>query len=212
MYGKSTEITETRKNQKQIEVIRGRSIQKFSSIVPYFFEFKKENITGRTTDKIKLGTKEKVLLRKTGYPIIATYDESGTFPEQSLYFMFNNHTDNSLKYFTALINSTLFQFVYINRLVTNKDSTPQLKKVDLDKFPIYIFDLKNKSEKGQHDEIVKNVDLLLKLNEEIKDTKLQSKTEQTQSRIEHYEDKINQIIFQLYGITDTEIIKINNPE
>jgi hypothetical protein len=203
--GKSTEITEARKNQKQIEVIRGRSIQKFSSITPYFFEFKKENITGRTTDIIKLGAKEKVLLRKTGYPIIATYDESGTFPEQSLYFMFNNHTDNSLKYFTALINSTLFQFVYINRLVTNKDSTPQLKKVDLDKFPIYIFDFKNKQEKSKHDEIVKNVDLLLKLNEELKSSKLQSKNEQIQSRVEHYEQRINDAIYLLYNLSPDDI-------
>ena len=129
--GKSTEITEIRKNQKQIEVIKGRSIQKFSAITPYYFEFKTENITGRTTDKNKLGTKEKVLLRKTGYPIISTYDESGIFPEQSLYFIFNNQTNNSLKYFTAIINSTVFQFVYINKLVTNKNSTPQLKKLTL---------------------------------------------------------------------------------
>jgi hypothetical protein len=144
--GKSTEITATRKTQKQIEVIRGRSIQKFSSVTPYFFDFKKENITGRTTDKNKLGVKEKVLLRKTGFPIISTYDETGIFPEQSLYFIFNNSTKNSLKYFTALINSNLFQFVYINKLVTNKDSTPQLKKVDLDKFPVFVCDFKNNEE------------------------------------------------------------------
>lgn len=205
--GKSSEISSTRKNQKQIEVIRGRSIQKFSAIKPYFFEFKKENITGRTTDKEKLGTKEKVLLRKTGYPIIATYDESGIYPEQSLYFIFNNRISNSLKYFSSLINSNLFQFVYINKLVTNKDSTPQLKKVDLDKFPVYVCDLKNQDEKNKHEEIIKNVNLLLQLNEEIKETKLQSRIEQIQTRIDHCEEKINQIVYQLYGLT-TEEIKI----
>ncbi|MEK6647608.1 MAG: TaqI-like C-terminal specificity domain-containing protein [Candidatus Firestonebacteria bacterium] len=203
--GKSTEITETRTNQKQIEVIRGRSIQKFSGLTPYFFEFKKENITGRTTDKEKLGVKEKVLLRKTGYPIIATYDESGIFPEQSLYFIFNNKTKNSLKYFTALINSNLFQFIFINKLVTNKDSTPQLKKVDLDKFPVYVCDFKNQNEKSLHDEIVKLVDQLLKLNEEKAEAKLETKINQLKSKIDYCESRINEIVYQLYELTEAEI-------
>ncbi|MFA5782143.1 MAG: TaqI-like C-terminal specificity domain-containing protein, partial [Bacteroidales bacterium] len=203
--GKSTEITDIRKNQKQIKVIRGRSIQKFSNVTPYYFEFKKENITGRTTDQKKLGAKEKVLLRKTGYPIIATYDESGIYPEQSLYFIFNNKSKNSLKYFTALINSKLFQFVYINRLVTNKDSTPQLKKVDLDKFPVLVCDVENQTEKIKHDEIVKLVDLLLKLNLEKQTTKLQSNIEQLQTRIDYCEDEINKLVYELYGIKKDEI-------
>lgn len=203
--GKSTEITATRKNQKQIEVIRGRSIQKYSAVTPYFFDFKKENITGRTTDKNKLGVKEKVLLRKTGFPIISTYDETGIFPEQSLYFIFNNSTKNSLKYFTALINSNIFQFVYINKLVTNKDSTPQLKKVDLDKFPVFVCDLKNKDEKTKHDEIVKQVDLLLKFNDELNETTFQNKIEHLNTRIEHCEERINEIISELYGLTKTDI-------
>jgi hypothetical protein len=207
--GKSTEITATRKNQKQIEVIRGRSIQKYSSVTPYFFDFKKENITGRTTDKNKLGVKEKVLLRKTGFPIISTYDETGIFPEQSLYFIFNNSTKNSLKYFTALINSNLFQFVYINKLVTNKDSTPQLKKVDLDKFPVFVCDLKNKDEKTKHDEIVKHVDLLLKFNDELNVTTFQNKIEHLNTRIEHCEERINEIVSELYGLRKTDIATVD---
>ena len=171
----------------------------------FFFDFTKENITGRTTDKNKLGAKEKVLLRKTGFPIISTYDLSGVFPEQSLYFIFNNKTKNSLKYFTALINSDVFQFVYINKLVTNKDSTPQLKKTDLDKFPVFVCDIKKKEEKEKHDEIVKQVDLLLKLNDELTDATLQSKIEQISSRIDHCQDRINKYVFDLYNIDNDEI-------
>lgn len=207
--GISTEITESRKNTRQIEVIRGRSIQKYSSVTPYYFEFIRENITGRTTDVEKLGSKEKVLLRKTGYPIIATYDKSGIFPEQSLYFIFNNHTDNSLKYFTALINSKLFQFVYINKLVTNKDSTPQLKKVDLDKFPIFVCNMKNKIEKAKHDEIINNVDSIMNLKKVFLKEKTPNRIEEIKSRLEYCEDSINEIIFNLYGISQDEVNIIN---
>jgi type I restriction-modification system DNA methylase subunit len=87
---KSSVITENRKNKKQIEIIRGRSIQRYFLGKTFFFEFVKENITGRTLDKNKLGVQKKVLLRKTGRQLFATYDESGIYPEQSAYFLFNN--------------------------------------------------------------------------------------------------------------------------
>jgi hypothetical protein len=89
--------------------------------------------------------------------------------------------------------------------VTNKDSTPQLKKVDLDKFPVFICDLKNKDEKAKHDEIVKQVDLLLKFNEELNQITYQNKIEHLKTRIEHCEERINEIICDLYGLTKTDI-------
>ncbi len=200
--GKSSEITNQRISKKQIEVARGRSIQKYSKIKSYYFDFKAENITGRTTDKSKLGSKEKVLIRKTGYPMIATYDDSCIFPEQSLYFLYNNKTNNSLKYFAALFNSNLFQFIYINKLVTNKDSTPQLKKVDLDKFPIYIF---KSDELEKHNQIVNFVDQLLILHESLSSVKLQSQSDQLQNRIDYCEQRINQLVYELYELTEEEI-------
>ncbi|MDR3111257.1 MAG: N-6 DNA methylase [Planctomycetaceae bacterium] len=198
----SSEITDKRKNQKQIEIIRGRSIQRFSPITPFFFEFKKENITGRTVDRNKLGVKEKVLLRKTGNFIVATYDKTGVYPEQSLYFIFNNRTNNSLKYLTALFNSKLFQFVYSNKLVTNKNSTPQLKKIDLEKFPIYVCD---KADKKIHDTIVRLVEQLLQLNVKKINTRFTMNINQIEEKIAYCEDKINEIVYQLYGLTEKEI-------
>jgi hypothetical protein len=199
------QVTKEKTNNKQIKIAKGRSIGKFSFLANFFCEFGPNTIKGGTNNVKKLGVKEKVLLRKTGFPIIATFDDSGMYPEQSLYFLINNKTNNSLKYFTALINSNLFQFVFINKLVTNKDSTPQLKKVDLDKFPVFVCDFKNKDEKAKHDDIVKQVNLLLKFNEELKETTFHNKIEHLNTRIEHCEESINIIISELYGLTKTDI-------
>lgn len=203
------QVSKEKRNSKQIRIAKGRSIGRFSFLENFYCEFGPNTIKGGTNDIKKLGIKEKVLLRKTGFPIIATFDDSGMYPEQSLYFLINNKTNNSLKYFTALINSNLFQFVYINKLVTNKDSTPQLKKVDLDKFPVFVCDFKNKDEKAKHDEIVKQVDLLLKFNDELNETTFQNKIEHLQTRIEHCEERINEIIFDLYGLTKTDIATVD---
>ena len=65
--------------------------------------------------------------------------------------------------------------------------------------------ISNNNIKEIHFEIIKHVDLLLKLNEEIKLEKLQTKIEQIKQRITHSEDKINQLVYELYELTPEEI-------
>ena len=134
--GKSNLITKSRVNNQQVEVIKGLNVNRYTLNGKLYFEFKKQNITGRTTDIKKLGAKPKVLLRKTGKILYSTYDDTGIYPEQSLYFLFNFKGKYSPFYILSLINSSLFKFYYIEKLVTNRDTTPQLKKIHLDRFPI----------------------------------------------------------------------------
>lgn len=53
--------------------------------------------------------------------------------------------------------------------------------------------------------IIKYVDLLLQLNQDQKENTLQTKVDQLKQRIEHTEEKINQIIYELYELTPEEI-------
>jgi len=134
--GKSTAITSKRTMCDQIEVIKGESIDRFFVKSKLYFKFSRENITGRTTDINKLGYKEKILLRKTGDKIIACYDDSCVFPEQSLYFLYEIEKEYNPFYILGLLNSRLMDFCYMQEFVTNANSTPQIKKTDLDLFPI----------------------------------------------------------------------------
>jgi len=206
-------VTEKKSNPKQIKISKGRNVERFYLNGCFYCEFSSRSIKGGTNDIKKLGVKEKVLLRKTGYPIYATYDDSGIFPEQSLYFLFNNKTHLSLKYITALINSKLFQFCYWHRLVTNRDSTPQLKKVDLDRFPVFIVNLKDNEEKSIHDEIVRLVDTLLELNKELRKTSRPDEIDRLKNNITYSENRIDELIYKLYGLNknDISIIEKNLP-
>ena len=208
--GKSALIMEKKVSKNQIKVYRGRSIQRYRTLKYYYFEFIKENITGRTTDPKKLGAKEKVLFRKTGFPLIATYDNSSTFVEQSLYFLYNNRSDLSLKYFTAIINSKLFQFVYYNKLITNKHSTPQLKKKDLDIFPVLVPELKKKKEKSQHDKLVSLVDQMLAVQKKYHTVTSEDDKKFHKQKIDILDRKIDKLVYELYGLTDEEIKIITN--
>jgi hypothetical protein len=198
-------VTPTRINNKQIPISKGRSIGKYNYLEEFYCEFNNKTIKGGTNDKVKLGSKEKVLLRKTGYPILATFNDSGVYPEQSLYFIINKNENISLKYITALLNSKLFQFIFINSLVTNKDSTPQLKKVDLDKFPVRVLGPIQQGYNKTINEIIRHVDVLMKSNVELKKTSVTSSIELLKDKISFNLAQIDKLIFELYSITPDEI-------
>jgi len=171
--GKSKMICETQTNQKQIPILKGRSIERYRTLAHkiFWFEFKKENITGRTTDKKKLSASPKILLRKTGNEIIATYDDTSIFPEQSLYFLYNNKTELNFKFILGLLNSKLLTFYFQIELLTNPDSIAQVKTKDLALIPIRAINFDDPSDKASHDKIVKLVDLMLSLNKALQTEK-----------------------------------------
>jgi hypothetical protein len=134
--GRSQLISHDRQDKRQIMVRKGSDIERFRLHPPRFFDFCRENITGRTTNESILSARPKVLLRKTGDTLIAAYDDSGCYPEQSLYFLYGNHNIDACWCAVGLLNSNLYTFMYRTRFVTNLDTTPQLKKKDLDSFAL----------------------------------------------------------------------------
>lgn len=183
--GKSDLLTSERINKKQIEVYKGASIGKYLIKKKYYFELKDENITGRTRDIKKLTIKEKVFLRKTGFPIIAAYDNTGIVPEESLYFMYNLDSAFDQFYILALFNSNLIGWFSSNYLFTNIESMPQLKIVDIYQFPI------KKIEKKHQLSIIKFVKTLL-ANPNDKNSKQLIK-------------KIDEEIYKIYELSENEI-------
>jgi len=196
-------ITEKRQNDKQVKIIKGRNIQSFYINGNLFCELNKKYIKGGTSDINKLTIKEKIFIRKTGFPIYASYDNSGLVAEHSAFFLISNKYQISLKYITALINSKLFQFCYWHNLITNRFSFPHIKKVDLDKFPVFVVDINNKKEKNIYDEIVYLVDEIIKIKNNMD---VDSSIENTY----FYRDKIDTLFFNLYDLKESDIKLINN--
>ncbi len=203
--GKSELLTEHRQNSRQIPTMKGDSIVRYFLRKQYWFEFKRENITGRTTDKNKLGARPKVLLRKTGNSIIATYDDSGVFPEQSLYFLFDFGRSLSPLYLLGVINSRLLGWYYQAACLTNKASIAQVKKVQLDQLPIRRLDPAKDAEKAVHDRIVALVSSMLGLHSQLAAAKSEAQKAILRRQIEATDAEINRLVYDLYGLTAEEI-------
>ncbi|ASN06332.1 Eco57I restriction-modification methylase domain-containing protein [Virgibacillus necropolis] len=207
--GKSKLIQVEKTSQNQISIVKGDSVQRYMTKQNYWFEFKAENLTGRTKDKNKLGANPKILIRKTGNKIIANVDYSGIFPEQSLYFLFDNNTQLDYKYYLGVLNSSLITFYVQNRLLTNKNSMPQLKTNDLKQIPLHVKELNDNHFAIMHNEIVDNVDKLIDLYKNQISTITSHELNVNRRIIKSYETRIDEIVYELYGITEEELMLIN---
>ena len=195
---KPNTVTEKKENAEQIKVLKGEDISKYIIKKYHYFRFSKENLIGGTSDIKKLGIKKKIFLRKTGNKLTAIFDTDGVYPEQSLYIIYfdstNNKSEEDMKILCLLLNSTLLNFYYNNFGITNRDSTPQLKKIDLDKFPIIIpKDQQNRS-------------ILLSFFDELET--LNKKSNYLQFRNQSRQDEINRKILKLTKQLDSVIFKI----
>jgi len=203
--GKSDVITTKKNSPKQIPVLKGASINRYLMLQKYWFEFKKQNITGRTTDKEKLGYRPKILIRKTGDSIIAMIEKTGMFPEQSLYFLYEPLTDLSPEYILGILNSKIISFYFREKLITNKNSIAQIKKIDLDKLPIPALDLSKESDKTKHDNLVSLVNKMLDLKQkEAAELSDHLKTVITR-QIDAVDKAIDTAVYELYNLTIDEI-------
>jgi hypothetical protein len=203
--GKSKLIHESRQNQREIPTLKGDSIGRYELRKSYWFDFRKDNITGRTTDTAKLGAVPKVLIRKTGDRIIATIDDSGIFPEQSLYFLFNKRTDEDLEYLLGLLNSRLLTAYYRAKAITNKKSIAQVKKVDLDQLPMRAIDFSERADKARHDRMVELVKSMLDLHKQLAAAKTAHAKTNAQRQIDATDAQINTLVYELYALSADEI-------
>lgn len=149
---------------------------------------------------------EKIIIRQTGDYLNATLDTKQFIVRDNLYTIVHKKPEIDLRFILGLINSKFMNWYYQNILNPEKgEALAQVKRGHIALLPIKEVNKKNKSDVNLHDEIVKLVDQLLQLNQQRAETKLDSKINQLQSKIDYCEEKINQIVYQLYELTEAEI-------
>lgn len=139
-------------------------------------------------------------VRKCSTPTFA-YTENDAYVMMSFNVIRSKRID--LKYLSAFLNSKIVEFWLRHK------GKMQGNNFQVDKEPILgipIFDTPNK------EPIIKLVEQLLALNGELQTVTLADKAEQLKHRIEHTESKINELVYQLYGLTAEEIRQIEQRE
>ncbi|MCZ2355364.1 MAG: N-6 DNA methylase [Bacteroidia bacterium] len=112
-------------------------------------------------------------------------------------------TKYDYKFLLGILNSNLINWYFRNFLSEDLHFYPN----DAKNLPIKLLDKNNDK---QQTEIIKLVEQLLQLNQDKQNVTLPNQIEMIENRIEHAEDKINQMVYELYELTTDEIKLIEN--
>jgi len=156
--------------------------------------------------------KEKILIRRIinrQDRLDAVYlNEAGVFKKDINPFILNN-SDYNTKYILALINSKLFSWFYINSSsIAAKDDFRQTTLAELRKMPIRkIF----QEQKSIHDKLVQLSDQMLESKKQIAKAKTESEKEYLEKKCSIIDKQIDQLVYELYGLTEEEIKIVETP-
>ncbi len=154
-------------------------------------ERKQGKRTGLWMRDEKIFNREKILHRKIGVEIIATYDKENRYYDHSLHSTYVFDDRFKTKYVLALFNSTLFKFYYKKVYSKSGNIFPQIRISSIENLPIK---LANDKEQAK---IEKLVDRILKMKEENIEADISEQT-----------GKIDKLVYNLYNLTDEEIALI----
>ena len=133
-----------------------------------------------------------------------TLDTSGTYLANTAYCL---GTDD--RYLLGILNSRLFWFaishISIPFGVRAGEYRYRLIYQYMEKVPIRVINSKDKNDRTAHDEIVKLVEKMLALHQQIAVAKTPQDTNLLQRQIAATDKQIDQLVYQLYGLTDEEI-------
>jgi type I restriction-modification system DNA methylase subunit len=187
-----------------LPIYRGASIARYSKLIPNEFVKYGEWLAAPRNADLFSGTK--ILMRRTDDKLRSTIDVSESICVNSCHVIkFKNVQCFDYKYILGLLNSKLLQKIFElqNPQMIGKVFS-EIKVIYVERLPIKEIDQNNKFEILRHNEIVKLVDQLLKLNEEKSQTSLSTKLSQIGGRIDYCENRINELVYQLYDITPEE--------
>ncbi len=161
------------------------------------------SLAGYRNDSVEIPKIVVQYIRKLSLPrrIIAALDEEGRYyPLNNYSYIIPNDGDYSLSFILGVLNSRLMNFIFANSFIDYN-----IKPTYLARLPIHKIDFNRQSDKSTHLRIAKQVDLMLSLHKHLAAAKTEVEKNLIQRQIEAIDQQIDQIVYELYGLTGAEI-------
>ncbi len=141
-----------------------------------------------------------MIYRQTANQLIGTIDNEGNYTDKTIHSIVPNENQKiNMKCVLGIFNSKLLNYCYKASVEEEGRTFAQVKTIYIKRLPFVI-----PSEQVEN-QIVQLVDNLLNLNKELQKTKLETQRQQLQRAIEHAENKIDKLVYELYGLSEEEI-------
>ena len=142
----------------------------------------------------------KIIVSRMGKGLAATYDHGGLYVKDAMLLLANPRTSVSLLYLLGVINSNLLRHYYQHLFITI-----DVLKNALLHLPIRSISPDNKLDRARHDKMVKLVESMLKLHEQLAAAKTAHDKTLIQRQIDATDRQIDTLVYELYGLTEDEI-------
>ncbi len=189
------------KNSKYKPMLEGKDIKPFlAEFSNRYILYDREKLRRARDENIFLSS-EKVITQRIGggkRVIVASYDDKQYYTFNSTNSILQKDKEYSLKYITALLNSNLLNYYYVNKFTNESMLTVNISKTFLENLPI------KRVDESKQNPFIKLVDEILELS------KTMNKDYNTNSGIENRDkivakmDAINELVYDLYGLTETQ--------
>jgi hypothetical protein len=154
----------------------------------------------------KLFEQPKILIRQTSDHIMASYDTDKWYCLKSgIIIQLPNEVNIRYEYLLGLLNSRLFRYLYNDLAGEQTRVFPEVKPVQLFKLPIRTIRFDAPEEKNCHDLMTQLVEQLLNLHKQLAQAALPQEKTVLSRRIEATDRQIDQLVYQLYDLTEEEI-------
>jgi hypothetical protein len=201
-FDRTEYVSKEKKNKHFEPVIDGGNIE------PYNLKPSKEFVN-YIPSAIKSGGNEtiyrqdRICVRQIGATPVATFVKANIFTLNTIYNVYlNGKSKTDLKFLLAIICSKATKYFWKKNNSDEKKTFPKVKKEAILSIPIPTITKDNKS---YQIDIIKLVNQLLTLNQQKATTKLTTQLEQLQTKIDYCETRINEIVYELYELTEEEI-------
>lgn len=151
---------------------------------------------------------EKLFFRRVGKRLIATYDNHQFYALNTIVVMNKKSgVPYDIKYFLALFNSNLLNYYYHTFLKSTKSVFSEIQARQVKLLPIKIV-----ADQRRRKKLVEKVENILILKERLNRMKgvRTDERQELENDIESIDSEINDIVFEIYGITDSEKKVIND--
>jgi type I restriction-modification system DNA methylase subunit len=157
-------------------------------------------------NKEVFNTAPKILLRQTADHIIATIDYKGVWFGRSIISIIPiEETEYQIEYFLGLLNSSYFSWLY-NEVVHEKGRVfAQVKLSKLNQLLIRTLDFSNPTDVAHHDKMGSLVKCMIDLHKQLFDAKTPQEKTILQRQIDATEKQIDELVYELYELTEEEI-------
>lgn len=147
---------------------------------------------------------EKIVIRQTGDSLIATLIRKGIICRDNLHIIVNN-SDFDLRFFLALVNSKLMNFVYEIINPEKGEALAQVKKSHVEQLPIPLLTLSDKKTKQRHDRLVDLAEQMLAAQQQLRSSVSDSERHTREQRVLILDREIDTLVYELYNLDSNEI-------